>query len=177
MLAQGDAPVDLQRAFRSTTLDIISSYCFAEPCGALQHPQFEHPLLRGLETALTLVWVLFAFPIIHRLFPFLPVIGSVVRLISPRMSVMLDFRTRMEAQINRLLKNPDLLYSVEHETVYHYLMTPQPGKGQFHMPSMKSLLDEVRRFCCARSSWLTLAMRSQSIWSLRAPTRSEIPSQ
>lgn len=149
MVAQGHTPVDLQRAYRSTALDIITSYCFAESCGALQYPLLQHPLLLGLETAFTLVWVLFAFPIVHLMIPVLPVLGPIIQLISPSMAIMLDFRTRLEAQINRLLKNPDLLDgTVAHETVYHHLMTPQSAKDEFHMPSMKSLLDEVRRSSC-----------------------------
>jgi cytochrome P450 len=53
-----------------------------------------------------------------------------------------NFRGRMAAQVDELLLDPEASKRAEHETVYHHLMTRQPGKGQHEIPSRNSLLSE-----------------------------------
>lgn len=47
----------MYHALRSATIDIITSYCFAEPYGALEVPEFEHPVLNGMIAATPALFV------------------------------------------------------------------------------------------------------------------------
>ena len=151
MNGQGGAAVDLHRACHSTSLDIITSYCFAQPCGALLAEAFAHPLLCSLESAPNQVWVLFAFPVMHRLFPIMPKMLGLLKRFKHSMAPLIEFRMRMEETIQRLASDPALLDKVEHETVWSHLINP-PHTGfkmeletesTYRMPSQKSMLDEV----------------------------------
>lgn len=103
------------------------------------HPAFQHPMLRGMDEGSRLFWIMHAFPALQWI---LLIVEPVVVNLSTKAKVALAFRSYLAAQINKLLKDPELLDSVEHETVYHHLM--QPGRSQSHIPSRKSLLEEVR---------------------------------
>jgi hypothetical protein len=141
IISQKDRPVDLYYAFRSTTLDIITSYCFAQSWSTLTYPFFQHPLLLGMDEALPIVWCLHAFPVLRWLLPWME---PLVARTNPNMKAFLQVRTRMVSQIDELLKDPGLLDRADHETVYHHLLTLQPSKGQHQIPSRTSLWHEVR---------------------------------
>ncbi|KAF7983552.1 hypothetical protein HWV62_21130 [Athelia sp. TMB] len=120
------------------------------PCGALLAEAFAHPLLCSLESAPNQVWVLFAFPVMHRLFPIMPKMLGLLKRYKHSMAPLIEFRMRMEETIQRLASDPTLLEQVEHETVWSHLINP-PHTGFkmeletesiYRMPSQKSMLDE-----------------------------------
>lgn len=84
-----------------------------------------------------LMWLHYAFPILQTI---LPPFTPIMKRLNPNIGAALSLQSRMAAKIDALLENPGLLDSVEHEIVYHHLMTPQLGEK---MPSRKSLIDEV----------------------------------
>lgn len=139
ILSHKDDPVDLYYAFRSTALDIITSYCFAQSWSTLTYPSFHHPILLGMDQALTVIWNLHAFPILHSL---LLVMEPLIIRLNPNMKAFLDVRSKMASQVDNILRNPGLLDKVEHEVVYHHLMTPHPTKGQREVPSRTALWHE-----------------------------------
>jgi hypothetical protein len=98
-------------------------------------------MLHGMDQTLPMFWFLHAFPIFHWLLPFL---APIIARINANMKEFLDFRACMAAQIDELLKNPELLDRADHEIVYHHLMTPQINKGQYQIPSRTSLWHEVK---------------------------------
>lgn len=99
-------------------------------------------MLHGMDEVIQLFWVILAFPVLNRIIPWLePIMGKV----NPNVKSALDFRALLAAQVDKLLQDPGILDRAEHEIVYHHLMTPQPGKGAFVMPSRKSLVEEVHR--------------------------------
>jgi len=100
---------------------------------------FQHPILHAMTQQLTLMWVLHAFPILRKIFPFL---GPILMLIDHSIKATVDFRGRMAAQVDELLQDPEALKRAEHETVYHHLMTRRPGKDQHDIPPRNSLLSE-----------------------------------
>lgn len=128
-------------AFRSTTLDIITSYCFAQSYSTLTYPSFQHPMIHGIDQTLPMFWFLHAMPIMHKILPLLnPIMGR----INPDIKAFLDFRVRMGAQIDEVLKDPGSLDRTDHENVYHHLLNIQPSRGHHQIPSKTSLLHEVR---------------------------------
>jgi hypothetical protein len=116
-----------------------------------------------MDEALPIVWRLKAFPALRWL---LPLMEPLVVRANPNMKAFLEVRKRMESQIDELLKDPGLLDRADHEIVYHHLMTPQPHKGQHHIPSKRSLWHEVRKILRPLPKYLTLWGR-QSISPLQ----------
>ena len=140
-----DEPVNIFYAFRSTTLDIISSYCFAYSWSPITFPKFQHPILLCMDETPKLLWLFHAFPFIKDLVINIP--PSLPDWIFQRLPVYVQglfaVRSSLSTQIDNFLSDPLLLKEAEHETVYHHLMTPRPNKGQPDIPSKKSLLEEV----------------------------------
>jgi hypothetical protein len=136
-------------AFRSTTLDIITSYSFAESFGAVSFPSFHHPILVGIQSSIQFLWNLTYFPMLHHLVHHMP--ESLALWLNPGIKGFLDIRTAMATQIDKLLADPGLLDLADQEIIYHHLMTPQPGKGQPEIPSKKSLLEEALNLLFAGS--------------------------
>ncbi len=77
-------------------------------------------------------------------FPFLNYLNklpaAVTELLNPAIAGVVQLRNFLGLQIDGVLKNPDSLNAVEHETIYHRLVTPELTK----VPSKASLLQEVR---------------------------------
>ena len=128
-------------ALRSATLDIITSYCFDRSYGLITFPSFEHPIIVGMQASLPMPWLFKAFPIMHRIFKVIP--DSLMLKINPVTKGFAELRIHLSKQIDELLADPGSLDRADREILYHHLMTPQPSKGHFEIPSKKSLLEEV----------------------------------
>lgn len=142
LISYADGPANMSFAFRSTTLDIITSYCFDRSYGAITFPSFEHPIIVGMQASIPILWLFKAFPIMHYIFPVIP--DSLIVKINPITKGYVDLRAHLSAQIDELLANLGALDQADHEIVYHHLMTPQPSKSHFEIPSRKSLMEEVQ---------------------------------
>ncbi|KAJ3517547.1 hypothetical protein NLJ89_g437 [Agrocybe chaxingu] len=59
---RGENPANMFLAFRSATLDVITSYMFGHCLDALDHPDFSAPLLLSIQDALPLLWLIKSFP-------------------------------------------------------------------------------------------------------------------
>jgi cytochrome P450 len=147
LMAYKDEPVNMSLAFRSTTLDIITSYSFDRSYGALTFPSFQHPLLVCMQAGVHAPSLFKAFPIAHRIFPLLLRVAKN----NPVIKGFAETRARMSAQIEELLADPGSLDRADHEIIYHHLMTPQPSKGQPEIPTKKSLLEEAMNLMFAGS--------------------------
>ncbi|KZP06239.1 cytochrome P450, partial [Athelia psychrophila] len=150
ILVHSNGPVDLYYAFRSMTTDIITSYCFAECFSLVTYPNFQHPVLPAMDSAVELLWALLAFPF---LLVVLPWVEAVMGYINTDIKAALDLRVRLTAQVDKLLKDPGSLEGAEHEIIYHHLMNPKPGKSvnDFKMPSRTSLIHESANLLFAGS--------------------------
>ncbi|KAI5833666.1 cytochrome P450 [Schizophyllum commune Tattone D] len=141
-------PVDVSRAIRSMTFDIIYSYCFGECYDALDAPNFSHPIIIDAELSSSYNLVFKAIP------GLLPLQALVVKLLKPfgrAVPGRAQMRTKLLAQIDRLLRDPSALEDAPHETVYHYLLRPHPEKGFPDIPPRSSLLDEAMNLQLAGS--------------------------
>lgn len=137
----------MHRAYRSATLDLILSYCFAREYGVIAAPDFTHFLVLGFEQSFTLSHILKNFPWSFHIFI---LVGALMARISKTASVATTF-AEMSATIDQLIARPELLDNEEHDTIYHHLLVPQPDKGQPTVPSKMSLLSEAINLTAAGS--------------------------
>lgn len=86
----GDKPVDLLSAFRSTSLDIISAFCFAHSLDSLEVEGFRSPLLVAMEMASGSFRFAKHFPRLNRLIVNSP--RWIAVLLSPTMTAFFDVR-------------------------------------------------------------------------------------
>lgn len=91
--ARKNTPVDLYTGFRSMAIDIIYSYCFGEPLGALDDVTLNHPIMRGMEAGLTDNWIFKHFPWILAIMNKLPFLLSLV--LDPNMAAFHKVRERL----------------------------------------------------------------------------------
>ncbi|PBL00266.1 cytochrome P450 [Armillaria gallica] len=146
ILSYSHQSVDMQRAIRSASLEIIVSYCFARHYNTLDVPDFKHPILLAFEQSFPFCLALKHFPY---LFDVLTFVDRLVSWFNP--PVAGDAFAAMNRQIDELLANPLVMESDEHETIYNHLMAPHPVKGQHTTPSRKSLIEEAINLLAAGS--------------------------
>ncbi|PPQ71154.1 hypothetical protein CVT24_009835 [Panaeolus cyanescens] len=131
---------NLDLAFRSISLEIITSYCFAQSSKALESPDFKNDILTAMDLTLPMIWVFKHFPIIRKVLLGVPeCFASVLR---PSTKGILEQRKQMGAQIDDILKDPTSLGNVDHETIYHHFLTPQPENQRLPPITREWLLDE-----------------------------------
>ncbi|TFK39689.1 cytochrome P450 [Crucibulum laeve] len=131
---------NLDLAFRSTSLEIITSYCFAKSANAIDADNFQHDILQAMDQTLPMIWVFKHFPLIKRLLLSVP--ESFASVLKPSTTGILEQRKQMGAQIDEILKDPSSLENVEHETIYHHFLTPQPENQRMPPITRDWLLDE-----------------------------------
>ncbi|KXN82241.1 Trichodiene oxygenase [Leucoagaricus sp. SymC.cos] len=127
-------PANLHLALHSTTMEIITSYCHANPFRALDAPNFKHPALVSILSTGGVFFLIQHFPFLK---PF--VFGLPDWLKSPEMIAVERFFNEIAVQVDGILADPASLDHVEHETIYHHLLNTEDGQQP---PSRQSLLDE-----------------------------------
>ncbi|TRM68171.1 cytochrome P450 [Schizophyllum amplum] len=141
-------PIDMFRAFKSVTLDIILTYCFGESCDALDAPDFAHPVIIDLESTSRLLSV---FKVFQWVIPAQAFVTKLLKPLGHRVPGRAVLREQLLARIDKTLADPTSLESASHETVYHLLMQAHPDKGFAEVPSRASLLDEATNLQAAGS--------------------------
>ncbi|KAJ3999225.1 cytochrome P450 [Lentinula boryana] len=157
--------LSMAMAFRALTLDIITSYCFAESTNALEDPYFRDPLLLAIQEAIGSIMV-------QRHFPFLTSIANntppwLVRWTMPGIKIFLDNKARFERQVDKLIHDPSALLTVEHETVYHHLLEPKDTQQR---PSRRSLIDEANTLIGAGSDTVGNSCTIGTFYALKYPS-------
>ncbi|RDB18449.1 hypothetical protein Hypma_000256 [Hypsizygus marmoreus] len=133
-------PANLDLAFRSTSLDVITSYCFgikADPSGS---KDFQNDVLLAMDATLPMIWIFKYFPQIK--YFLLSVPEWTAAYLKPGTTGILEQRRQMGAQIDGLLADRSSLENLEHETIYHHLLNPQPENVRMPPISRSWLLDE-----------------------------------
>ncbi|KAF9077858.1 cytochrome P450 [Rhodocollybia butyracea] len=156
------ATVSMAVAYRALTMDIITSYCFAESPNTLESPGFSHPVLKGTHESITKLWF-------ERHFPFL--VGFAFYGPPTLISWLLPSYLRMlklgwERQIDSLINNPETLSMAEHETVFHHLLEPKDQER----PSRSSLVDEAFVLVGAGSDTVGNACHIGTFYALKYPS-------
>ncbi|KAJ7485700.1 cytochrome P450 [Mycena latifolia] len=134
---EGDTPCNLFMAFRAATLDIITSYCFAQSFDALDYPNFQHPILLAILSGVSAIWTFKYFPSLLFFVENMP--GWVMHRISPVSKGYTDLFAFLSRYLDRILEDPTVLEVADHEIIYHHLLQPD---ARHNVPSKKSLLDE-----------------------------------
>ncbi|KAJ4469030.1 cytochrome P450, partial [Lentinula edodes] len=114
--------VKMSMAYRSVTTDIITEYCFAESANTLT-PNFDHPIQIGVRELGKRVWIQRYFPFLNSLTSKAP--PKLVQWLFPSFRSYVEMKTGYEKQIDGLMRNPDSLSSIDHETIYHHLLNPK----------------------------------------------------
>ena len=140
----------MHRAYRSATLDIIISYCFAKDYQVVHVPGFAHQLVLDYEMVIPIGLILKNFPWLYYALIF---IGRANKaLLGSKEGSLSDIEQTMSRQIDELLADRQMLAQAEHETIYHHLLTPHPGKGVYgKVPPKKGLMDEAQSMLAAGS--------------------------
>ncbi|KAF9025638.1 hypothetical protein BDZ89DRAFT_1161644 [Hymenopellis radicata] len=129
-------PVNLFRAFRALTMDVVTAYCYAHSFGGLTTPNFDHPILRAMEGAIPFITATKFFPVLHLIPEWLGVI------MNPDLGGVVQMKAFLAAQIDAIIAHPDCLTNAEHETIYHHLIT-RDSVGKRGVLSRKDLVDEA----------------------------------
>jgi len=93
-----------------------------------------------MDNTLPMIWVFKHFPLIKTLLLGVP--ESFASVLRPSTKGILDQRKQMGAQIDEILKDPTSLQNVDHETIYHHFLTPQPDNPRLPPITRQWLLDE-----------------------------------
>lgn len=153
-------------AFRSIALDVITSYALANCSDALDVKDFLHPFLTSLQAAIPFFWVLkyvsFLVPVLMN-----PPEWLIARLDS-QSRAMFDMRKQISNQIDELLKDPEWSQKVDHEVVYHHLLSPRQKKDK-HISSRDSLLQEAMTLLLAGSDTTGNACTIGAFYTLNDP--------
>ncbi|KAJ7780769.1 cytochrome P450 [Mycena maculata] len=139
-------PIDMHMAYRSATMDIITSYCFADTFDALDAPGFRHPILVGLQTGVTSSWILKYMPWMLHAIENAP--DWMVDCLPREHQFFRDLRQFSSSQIDGYALDPTLLDRADQPTIFHQLMVPNI-KAQGHVPSRRSLMGETMALLAA----------------------------
>jgi hypothetical protein len=143
LIVHSENPINMALALRSASLDIITAYCFAEPYGCLDFPDFRHPVLVGMQVALPFLFVMKVFPIIHWLLPIFP--DHFVISMMPPIQGWLDLNNHIAKQVAEFMDDPTSLDRGDHETIYYHLLTSEKGRT---LMTKKSMVEEGTSMRC-----------------------------
>ncbi|KAF9030669.1 cytochrome P450 [Rhodocollybia butyracea] len=156
--------VSMAVAYRALTTDIITSYCFAESANILDSPGLSHPILQGVKELIKKFWLQIHFPFFITFALNAP--QKLILWLLPEFEGYLMMKAGFERQINSLIKNPDTLSMVEHETIFHHLLEPE---DQEHL-SQASLMDEAFILVTAGSDTVGNACNVGTFYALKYPS-------
>ncbi|KAG6918542.1 hypothetical protein DXG01_013632 [Tephrocybe rancida] len=139
-----NTPVNLFFGYLSTSMEIITTYCFARSYGVVSFPRFEHPTLRAIKSFGLIFYVMQHFPFTAPFIKDAPAI--LTRKLNPSVGAYSLFKKDLTSQIDALLDDPAGLDREEHEIIYHHLLNPKEGTMR---PSRQSLFDEAHTLVMA----------------------------
>jgi hypothetical protein len=117
-------------AFRSLSLEVITTYCFARSSHAMDAPNFQHPILSAIDNTLPMIWIFKHFPLVQKVLLSVPECFASV--LKPSTTGIIEQKRLIKEQIDQILKDPSTLCRGGHETIYHYFLNPK-NKEEFSM--------------------------------------------
>ncbi|KAF9454465.1 cytochrome P450 [Macrolepiota fuliginosa MF-IS2] len=130
LLTYSSTPANLDLAFRSLSLEIITTYCFARSSQALDAPNFQHAILSVIDRALPMIWLFKHFPLIQKVLLKIP--EHFASILKPSAKGIIDQKKMMGDQIDAVMKDPASLTAGGHETIYHHFLNPN-DEGEFYL--------------------------------------------
>jgi cytochrome P450 len=135
-------------ALRCTTFEIVSAYCLDREVGAIDYPEFEHPFITGIQSAIPFFWVLKYLP---WLTPMMADPSDWVISKMPKLRAVFEFRFDIRRDIDNILDNPDVLQKAEHPTVYQHLLAVPEEKGANRELTREEMVQEAINLLSAGS--------------------------
>ncbi|XP_006461681.1 hypothetical protein AGABI2DRAFT_205504 [Agaricus bisporus var. bisporus H97] len=117
-------------AFRSLSLEVITTYCFARSSHAMDAPNFQHPILSAIDNTLPMIWIFKHFPLVQKVLLSVPECFASV--LKPSTTGIIEQKRMIKEQIDQILEDPSTLSRGGHETIYHYFLNPK-NKEEFSM--------------------------------------------
>ncbi|KAJ3545580.1 hypothetical protein NM688_g5608 [Phlebia brevispora] len=155
---------DIMLAFRCTSLDTITSFCFANSLHALKAPDFQSPSEQAMTLSLPNLPRIKYFPFIKVLSGWVPPV--LISYLKPELAGLVRLRHFLEAQIRHVLKDPEALEQAPHPVIYHSLLNPAHGKR----PSFLSLRDEALLLLFAGTDTASNTLAVGTIHALSNPS-------
>ncbi|KAF8974372.1 cytochrome P450 [Flammula alnicola] len=115
-----NAPINMFLAFRSATLDIITSYMFGHCLDALDYPNFGAPLVMDIQAALPLLWVVKAFPWMIPVLSILP--GWLGGHLQQQSHAFLSIKKFAVCGLDRTKRESGTSPDSNHFTIFHRLL-------------------------------------------------------
>lgn len=118
---------DVYFGYRCYSLDIITSFCFAQSAESLSFPNFQAPMMEAMEAA-SLSWsAMKHFAAFRTISYSLP--GWLTILMAPAMEGVVKLQEILTVQIKDLIANPYKLQETSHPVIYENLLTQDEKKG------------------------------------------------
>jgi cytochrome P450 len=150
-----DEPINMHRAYASTTLDIIMEYSLAQCYDTISAPQFRNVVLVSLEETAGAVWLIKHFPFVFTVSQMLP--EWIMVKLSPSTLGALKMKKTCERLADEVLSKPtETLHNASHEIIYHHLITSDSARRS-EMPSRERLSHEARALLGAGSETVATA--------------------
>ncbi|KDR83561.1 hypothetical protein GALMADRAFT_55853 [Galerina marginata CBS 339.88] len=139
-LEKSYTPQNAFLAFRSATLDIITSYMFGHCLDALDYPDFRSPLLLNIQLALPLLWVIKSFPCFIPVLAILP--SWTGRRLHEQFKALLFIREFLLSWLGRTAKEAEMYPDSHDYTICHHLFYAS-AKASDAFPSLQSVVHEA----------------------------------
>ncbi|KAJ3521440.1 hypothetical protein NMY22_g12322 [Coprinellus aureogranulatus] len=109
-------PIHLQRAFSSVTMEVITAYCFAKRFDAIEYPDYGYPAIIALHGSSRQFCIGQHFPFFSLILYNLPLWA-------------------LDEQVDEIVRDPNTLEQVEHDTIYHHMLNPWRRSPKSHRRS------------------------------------------
>ncbi|KAG6840510.1 hypothetical protein C0991_006307, partial [Blastosporella zonata] len=117
---------DLDLAFRATSLDITTDYCFNLNGGFAKSKDFQSDMLLAVDVTVPVIWLFRYIPLVKHLLLNVP--DWMTQFLRPGAAGVLKQLRQMGTQIDGLLKDPEGLNNLEHDTMYHQFFASNDTK-------------------------------------------------
>ncbi|KAK1226931.1 hypothetical protein PQX77_010102 [Marasmius sp. AFHP31] len=159
-----EQPVDLTYAFRAASLDIITSYLFAQRFNSLDYPNFQHPMILSLEKVTRNIWYPKYIPISFDKLP-----EWIVRKLVPAAIPMLDQQKHLNRQFFELVQSDAPDEPKRAPAIFDVFLRKGPeGKKTWTIPRAR-LLDECTSLQVAGTDTVANACTIGTYHLLRNP--------
>ncbi|KAJ4475676.1 cytochrome P450 [Lentinula aciculospora] len=154
--------VQMSAAYRSLTIDIITSYCFAESTNSLASG-FGNYEQKSIQENLNRLWIQRHFPFLISFVSIAP--QKLIIWLFPDFNSFVEMSAQYERQIDYLTNNPEDFSKVENETIYHHLLHPKVRER----PSKTALIQEAITLVGAGSDTVGNACTVGTFYALKNP--------
>jgi hypothetical protein len=127
-------------ALRCTSFEIIVAYSLNRDVAAIDYPNFQYPFIVSVRSFIDFFWVLKYLP---WLTPMVANPSDWLISMMPKLAAIYEFRNDICKDVDKVLKNPELLEKAEHPTVYKHLLAVPEEKSADRELTREELMEEA----------------------------------